>query len=526
MARHSKSKMFSSHSRSAINARTRKIIIGVASVLLLLLFLIIVGYFQLMAYLQGNDFRQKLTDTARAASGAKNVELASNLSINGSRVALDGFTLSSMGNVEIARVGRISTDIDRAALFSRQLHVRKLSMEEAALFINTSAATPPAKAVKKKKTQAAPAPQSSSAPAAKSSPLSGGISLDLFECKDADIHLLNNGKKYQLLGANVTAVPAPKIGRHAWQITAENARLHTPFAFLRDSSIKSTTVVYHDQNIDVTDCRVMLTPGELRLKAHYGLKKKNWTLDMQVNKGDIHRILNDDWRKRLSGDLYGRMVITGKGGEFSTGSGSFFIQNGVLEALPFLSQLPMGNTYPYRSIELEKADCQILFPYNSGKIKPAWLFDKINLQAKDGLLIVRGYVLLGINKMLAGSLKIGVPKALFNALPIKTEALTGQLFTAEGDEPGYLWVNMNISGTLDNPQEDLSVRVAALAGQSLGKLLNKVATGSASELLNTLLQQPATDTEEQAEDDSSTPQHPSPIDDAANAAGTLLQSLF
>ncbi|MBO5684291.1 MAG: hypothetical protein J6R92_05030, partial [Akkermansia sp.] len=71
---------------------------------------------------------------------------------------------------------------------------------------------------------------------------------------------------------------------------------------------------------------------------------------------------------------------------------------------------------------------------------------------------------------------------------------------------------------------------AAIAGQSLGKLLNSFPKGTAAQLLNTLLQQPrpaaATDEESQEAPTEDEPVSPSPIQNAAEAAGSLLQSLF
>ena len=527
MAKHSKGRMFSSHSRGAINARVRRIIIIVSSVVLLAIITLIVGYFQLMSYLQGSDFRQFLSEKAQSASGAQSIMLSSNLNINGSRISTNGIDITALGSIESARVGRVSSDIDRAALFGRKLHIRKLSMEDASISIKTGTASRNKKQARKtaKKSEQQPAPAK---PAEKHRFSSSDIALDLLECKDTDIQLAYNRSKYQLQGADITARPAPKIGKNAWQFNAENARLHTPLTYLRDSSIKSATCIYHNQKLDLTECLIMLTPGEMRLKAHYNLAQKKWTTDLQVNKGDLHRILNEDWRRRLTGDLYGRMTISGNGGEVSSATGSFFIQNGVLEGLPFLSQLPLGNTRPYRSVELEKADCQILYPYNSGKIKPAWLFDKINIQAKDGSLLVRGHVLIGKDKRLGGTLTIGVPENIITALPVTSETLASQLFTAQGDEPGYLWVNMNLSGTLDKPQEDLSMRVAAFAGQTLGKLLNTIPKGTAAQLLNTLLQQPhpASEGEQESSEAETEPAPVSPLQNAAEAASSLLQSLF
>ena len=511
-----------------MNARLRRIMVVSAIVLVSLIILLVAGYSQLMSYLQGNDFRQKMADTLRGSTGAAKVDIASNLTIHGNRISTEGASLSRLKGIREARASRISVEIDRMALLSRKLRIHKLTMEEAVLSLHTGTAAVKSEAPAKKKTR-----KRSKKKAVASSPKKEGSAfelrgyeLELLECRDADLHLTHNGQAYQLLGADITASPAPRIGADAWQMTAENARLHTPFTFLRDSSVKSATAVYHNNKVDMTECRIMLTPGEMRVKAYYDVKPGNWSADLQVNKGDLHRILNDDWKKRITGELYGRLMLTGEKGGVATGSGSFSVQNGVLEGLPFLSQLPVGNTYPYRSIDIEKADCQILFPYNGDKIKDAWLFDKINIRSRDASFLVYGHVLIGADRSLGGTLTIGVPKGLAAALPLAPEELTGKLFTAKGNDDAYLWVNMNLSGTLDKPQEDLSIRIATLAGQNLSRFLKEVPKGSAATLLNTLLQQKPAGQPEAPRDEA--PEQPSGniINDAANAAGSLLNSLF
>lgn len=530
MARHGRGRLFSSHGRGGAIAIRRRIIIGCVAGLMLLCVSLVVGYYQLLAYLQSDSFRQKAESGIQTACGATRVEMSGNLRIDGPRITTESLTLEKIGAVSQAQATGINAEIDRSALISRKLHLRKLSMEEAAVALD---ATNPAassgrkagkKSSKRRKTAKTPQPQ----PAAPDSPVllsRDNIQLDVLECKDADLSLRSPGGTYRIFSASITALPAPRIGRNAWQLNVENARLRTPFYYLQDSSVKSATVVYHNNGLDLTDARVMLTPGEMRVKGHFDLKQSQWTLDLQVNKGNVHRILSEDWKRRINGDLYGRMAITGKGRSVTSGVGSFSLQNGVIEGLPFLSQLPVGNTYPYRTIELEKAESQILFPFSARKMKNAWLFDKIHLQAKDGSLIIRGQVLIGTDRRLGGSLTIGVPEHVVASLPVTTEQLTEQLFTAQGQESGYLWVNMNLSGTIDQPEEDLSVRIATLVSRNLASMLVDVPKGSASALLNLLLQQkPAP--EEGPNTGSPTPAPSNPLQDAADAAGSLLKSIF
>lgn len=530
MARHSRGRLFSARGKGAGNTLLHRIIIFALAGVVLITIALVVGYYQLLSYLQGDTFRQTVADTLRSASGARQVEVAGNLHINGNRVSNEGITISGMRQVEQAKATGISAEVNRAALFSSKLHLYKLTMEEATLAINTDgskASALPALHGSKKTTSGKK--KKSSAKKKRTTREAGKLDkkdfeLELLECRDANLHLTRNNEKYQLLSASVTATPAPKIAPEAWQLNIESARLHSPFSYLRDSSVKSATVIYTPSEIDLTDSSIMLTPGELRVKAHYDLKQNAWSTDMQVHKGNIHRLLSEDWKKRFHGELYGRLVLTGKDSQVSTGTGSISVQNGTLEGLPFLSQLPVGNTYPYRSIELEKADCQILFPFNSDKLQNAWLFDKINLRAKDGSLIVHGHVLIGTDRRLSGTLTIGLPQKMLGGALVAHEAIAAKLFTAQGEESGYVWVNMNLSGTIDHPEEDLSVRIATLAGQNLGQMLKNLPTNNAAAILNELLRQPAKgDPDSESSPDSEKQSTPA---DLINTASGLLRSLF
>ena len=531
MARHSRGRLFSARGKGAGNTLLHRIIIFTLAGVVLITIALVVGYYQLLSYLQGDTFRQTVTDTLRSVSEAQQVEVASNFRINGNRISNESITISGMGQVEQAKATGISAEVNRAALFGSKLHILKLTMEEATLVVNTDgskASDLPAlpgtkKTTVRKQKETGKKKKRTERVSSKAGKLGKfDVELELLECLDANLHLTRNNQKYQLLSAGVTATPAPKIAPDAWQLNIESARLHSPFSYLRDSSVKSATVICTPREIDLTDSSLMLTPGELRVKAHYDLNQNAWSTDMQVHKGNIHRLLTDDWKKRFHGELYGRMILTGKGSQVSTGTGSISVQNGTLEGLPFISQIPIGNTYPYRSIELEKADCQILFPFNSDKLQNAWLFDKINLRAKDGSLIVHGHVLIGTDRRLSGTLTIGLPQKMLGGALVAHEAIAAKLFTAHGEEPGYVWVNMNLSGTIDHPEEDLSVRIATLAGQNLGNMLKNLSPNNAASMLNKLLRQPAKGDSESTSD-SKKQQRPT---DLINTASGLLRSLF
>ena len=121
---------------------------------------------------------------------------------------------------------------------------------------------------------------------------------------------------------------------------------------------------------------------------------------------------------------------------------------GKLEGLPILAQLDsfLGNPR-FRQVALKTATARIR------KTSDKTEFQDIDLDA-EGILRIRGGVTVEKDRI-SGSLKLGISPSFVQWLPAGRDVLFGE--AAEG----YVWAPFQISGTLENPQEDLSSRLAA-----------------------------------------------------------------
>lgn len=453
----------------------------------------VVAWYQALAYMQGEGFRRVAEERMAEQFRAQHVGLHSTLHIDGERVSEDGLSVTNAGALRSAKAGRLSMEVDRMALLSRRLNIRKISVEEAELLFEQKDAATPAKTKGKpakkggKASAVTPVPASAAQdlPAKKSFFSLQGWEMELMECKDTELIYRRGGEEYSLQGCTVTTTPLKKGG---WLHTAENGRLHTPYALLRGASVRTAAVQQDASGLSLTDCRIMLYPGEMRVRAHQDAATQKWSANIALNKASIAPLLRGDWKKRVSGELYGKATLTGAQSALTAGEGTISLQDGVLEALPFLSELPGEGGFPYRHIELDKAECRLSFPYAAPAhhIAEAWLFDNINIRSKNGMLRVQGHVIVGTDGALGGTLTIGLPKHIVSALPMA--ALVQGLFNAAGEE-GFLWLNINLSGTLDEPEEDLSVRCAALMQGSLPNAAGQAAA-TAEQMFRTLLNPP------------------------------------
>ncbi len=512
------------------------VLIGASALVVVL----IAAYYQLLAHLQSPDFCHSLSEHAQNALKAEQVTLRDTLQIDGSRITLGEASAVKSGAIEKATARGISMEIDRGALWDRCLSLRKLTIEEGEIRLSfTEPKTPktrqaPTTGQKNQQQAALPPTQSKGAPPTTTGNDSSGrdfisnfvpnrFALHFFECKDSDAHIQLGSSQYSLHACTASATPQKKLGGNSWQLNIENGRFHTPFSFLRDTSVKNATIIASPKEINLIESRLLLTPGELRVRGSYITASKRWSTVLRANKANVARILNEDWKKRLHGELYGELELAGKGSELTRSAGYMSLQKGVLEGLPILSQIPVGDTYPYRSLPLEKAECRLSFPYNDPRhnLRNAWLMDQIDVRGGNGLLHVRGHIIIGSDKSLGGTLRIGLPAG---RIAIPQSNTLSKLFEPE-DEHGILWLKLNLSGTLDDPQEDLSIRIATIMGQALPQLPGSAVQGL-NNMINNIFSQPrqpetkAPDAPQEQEKSSS------PLDNAGNLFKNTLQSLF
>ncbi len=488
----------------------RKLLPWLLILLLIVILLPIIGSYHLLSWLQGDTFRERLSDTLANKAQASEVAIPENLHINDERLSLPAATLRRADILQQVTARRIVADITRGRLFHRELLINKLTVEDASVRLDTSALDAPLPPIRD---------------------IENGIwsrfiperfILNNFECTDADIEFVRAGSSYSLTGCQITATPTTRGNMAEWQVTLENGRVHTPLRYLQTCSIKNATLLFNPRAIILSDCSFMLTPGEMRLKGSYLMRNREWYQELRVNKANVERLLNNDWRRHVSGELFGEAKFTGTGDNLHEARGTLSLQKGELEELPILSELTIADTRPYRTIALEKAECRFSFPYSNPahNINRAWLFDRIDVRASEDTLRVRGHIIIGQDHSLRGTLTVGLRENTLSALSSIHPRFIDDLFTAQG-EAGYRWVNINLSGTTDNPQEDLSARVRALLIAAVPEAAANTATGvtrTATGLLESLLSTP---NQEKEQENSSSPDEETPSAPLPSASDIL-----
>ncbi|MDO5473157.1 MAG: hypothetical protein Q4F35_07465 [Akkermansia sp.] len=479
-------------------SRKRKLITILLAVSAVLILIPIITFYQVFSWLQSDSFRTKLEEIVKDKGQSEKVAISSNLQIEDDQVKLQAIDLERVDLIQHAEARRIVAHIKRSELFNRVLDITKLTMEEAALQLDGSAIGNPLPPISK----------SDGGLLSKLAPKN--FKLNAFECKDADIVLQTGEKRYSLTGSSISATPLTPNQSDEWQIIVENGRVHTPHTYLLTSNIKTATILRNKETTELSECRFMLTPGELRVKGTMQNATKDWLAIMRANKANVARLLSDDWKKRLTGEIYGDLKLIGTGTKITEAGGNISLQRGVLEALPILSDFNLTAAKSYRSIHLEKAECRISYPHANDLygLKKAWLFDNIDLRSKDGNLRVMGHVLVGSEGELRGTLTVGLNDSLAGILSAINEDATSRIFNVEG-EAGYQWLHINLSGTIDEPCEDLSARIQTVMAGSIKRAATQTVTKAArstSSMFNTFVNRTQEMMDAVAEDDDEEPQ--------------------
>lgn len=485
MARRKRSSFLSRQAPLTAGRRIRRVLKWAGIVVGVLLLVCVGALLYLTSWLQSDGCRRYLERVLGKAAQAQSVSIPDNLRVSGSQITLPGCTFYRMGPVRELSVRMLHLDVDRPAVLKRILRLRRSSAEEMHIVASlpgggeASAQAAPAAAPVRQAGSGRKAPRKAAAAPAQPKQSGSGfgffkeISARAFDCAYTDATLLAGKYTYALRGFRLTAVPRPELGRGAWAMSAENARITTPHTWLRESGVKNATLFYLGDKVQLSEATVLLTPGQMNIAGEYRLSTGQWQGRIDLQQANVARILNPDWQKRLTGRLSGHLDIAGSaaGGSWQA-AGKLTLKNGVLEGLPILSEFKIANTFPYRHITLEHASCTLTYPYSEPDhgLSDAWLWDDIDLRAQDGSLLVRGRIVIGRDGSLSGSLSVGLPAKVITQLGLDNTPFVSRIFNGTVHVPGYVWVQINLSGTIDNPQEDLSVRLSTVLPEVLPQM--------------------------------------------------------
>lgn len=458
--------------------------------------LFLVGaYFWIGSYLGSDDFRHKMEQQAAKALKAESVEITP-LNWGGASVGTDSFIVQGAGTMEKLEVSRLDAVVDRASLLDRHFRIKQITADSISIALATrekGTSAPPAVSepipvavVSDETLPEEPVSSGDGKPEKKKGNWLKEYLLPLkYSVEDASIRDLNfayvDGERTYALSHAVVQI-SPELGNDEYRVSLERARIELPFSFLRKGTLEKAIARYRPDRISVADCRILLDKrGMINAEGEWEKFDSRWWASAVARDIDCGLLLDEDWVKKLEGTIQATARVQGDRTGLLEVSGEMNVDKAVLTALPVLDTLNAFTfSTKFKRINFDKVSTNFKYARN------AWRFTDMVL-VSDGLGQVEGWVEIGADKQLSGQLKIGILPGLLAMIPGAEE----KVFTPDnnGGKLGYLWANMNLSGTLDSPREDLSARlIAAAKDRILGsggvKTVANLLLGSAEKVLH------------------------------------------
>ena len=205
------------------------------------------------------------------------------------------------------------------------------------------------------------------------------------------------------------------------------------------------------------------TGGFIRGEGTAGTREDK-TVDFKVKfeKAPLREWLPASWREHVSGVAAGNVHWSGKSPKLETSQvqGSLQIDDGRVRRLPFLEKL--SAITGKKSMELlELNECSADVEWNSQKLE----ITNIAIEEKgkfriEGTLSVR-------EKSLSGAIQLGLASEYLEWLPNPEEVFST-------DRAGYRWTTVHLSGTIDQPGQDLSPRIIDALKESPSAFLSLI----------------------------------------------------
>lgn len=250
-------------------------------------------------------------------------------------------------------------------------------------------------------------------------------------------------------GLSVHAVPAG--GRGAYRAEVLGGRIIFPGEDVPEIRIQKVEGTYRDGSLFVTRADAdVWENGKVSGSGEWSKEEEYVAFEGELEGVAFEEMFRENWAQRLTGDVSTTFVVDSRRGELDV-SGLLAIERGSVTALPLLDALAAyADTRRFRVLQLSEAHTR--WRYADGDV-----FLTEFVMGSDGLIRLEGELAIREGE-LDGRFRLGlVPGTLRNIPGAETVVF-------RPGSHGLLWTDLRISGTVEDPKEDLTERLIDAAG--------------------------------------------------------------
>jgi hypothetical protein len=247
--------------------------------------------------------------------------------------------------------------------------------------------------------------------------------------------------------------------RGSFDVKLAGGSVRTPVSLFPEGKLNNLRARYFGRRVYVTEADFgVFESGRLNLSGEIGLGEGQYALAGELRRALCEEMVPENWKKKMLGTLESDFTVSGSSKKAPIVRGDLVVKQGVLTALPVLDRLAAyTDTRRFRRLVLSEASLN--YTQQGGRLELSEI-----VLASEGLTRVEGRMTI-VDGRLDGHFNFGVMPGVMAGIP----GAETKVF-APGKE-GLLWTPVRVTGTLDNPKEDLSKRMIAAAGERMFEMI-------------------------------------------------------
>ncbi len=416
----------------------------VALVLLVLAVVgIAAGYGFLRSYLHSDGFRKLLS--ARVSEAAEVSGEFSPFRWDGLAVSTEGFRATGDGVVTELRAEGLRTEVSLAGVRrgAWELHGTDVSRLEVAVDARSSEENPP--------DRDEPSPQESG-DAKRAGWLPSEVELHGLDVRDVSLNAMTDKGPASARGISVR-VDRESL-RNVYSANVSGGSVRLPQEWLPEIRLTDARLRYQDGSVFLVEGNARAwREGRLGLAGEWNGRTDQYALEGSASGIMCDELLNETWSQRLTGEISSGFTLDGRSAE-PIATGTLRLDKGVLTALPILDVLAAyADTRRFRILTLSEARTD--WRWSEGEVALTNF-----VLASEGLMRVEGRIVVRDRK-LDGLFRLGLAPGTLSEIP----GAETEVFIA--GERGLHWALIRISGTIDDPEEDITDRLVKAAGMRM-----------------------------------------------------------
>lgn len=416
-----------------------KLLFGLGALLILAIGF---GYSGLRAYLHSEGFRKFLS--AEVSRAAKVEGAFDPFKWDGLAVQTPGFHASGTGVMAGIEADQIDTEVGFGGLGRGVWEVRATRISRLEVNLDLT----------KKEEPAPTAPAEKKEEVMKQQPGWVPSEVELESLEIGEIAVKAKAPSGVVSASGLSLKVTPDKGKNAFKGEVLGGTIVSPLEGMPEIRVDRIDGAYRDGSAFITKAEFSAWE-DARIKAfgEWDSRSNGYAFEGDVEGVKCAELLNENWARRLTGDVSSTFTIDNIRGSMAA-AGDLRILNGTLTALPMLDSLAAyADTRRFRILQL-----------NEARTKWRWANGEIVLSdiamGSEGLIRLEGDLTIR-GEAIDGRFRLGlIPGTLANIPGAETKVFIPGTH-------GLLWTPVHVTGTLDNPEEDLTERLIEAAGMRM-----------------------------------------------------------